>query len=270
VWNGPGSNHSWIVLENTLVAAVGTPGNPQIKFDLDRGDGDGWQSHVKVSSTGAYTGGTATDAPVDAATEFEASPYWNSYYGTFSLGHPGNQDSQSHVWCSTDGEVLYIAGTAIGSLFGVLTIAKVKEPETTNWPAPWVAIRQARESTNGTNSGGFNTSYTFTQTHLGDPGNQGALWLTSETIVKPADAARYLIGEQNLVDEDTNAWPLGQVGLFSSITTHRGRKGLLFDTYWGLSSAAAGDTYVNGLGQKEWIHLGQFVVKWTNTAMEMT
>ena len=265
VWNSPGSNHSWVILENIGAAVVGTAGNPQIKFDLKFSDGDGWTCLCGLSTTGAYTGGTATDAPTDVS---EANVSLYSYYSDY-LSFPGNQNSQLHVWGSTDGEVTHIVGAAMGHIFQHAMYCKAKDPVATNWPAPWLGLRHSGGSPNGV-AVGSNTDEAYLMTHMGDPGTTGPMYFTGETIYRPGDGSRYPLWASNVADEDTTEWPLCQVGLYSGFTGHRGRKGLLFDVYVGLRTTALGDTYVNGLGQMEWVQIGDIVLPWTNIAMEMT
>ena len=267
VWQSEGSNHSWIVLENIGAAAVGTAGNVQIKYDLKQNDGDGWECWCSLSTTGTFTGGTATAAPAASdASEVNVALY--SYYSDY-LSFPGNQNTQLHVWGSTDGEVTHIVGAAAGRIFAHAMIVKAKDPVATNWAAPWLGLRHFGSCPNGA-AAASNTDEAYFMTHMGAPGTTGPMYLTGETIYRPGDGIRYSVWSSNVADEDTTEWPLCQVGLYSGFVGHRGRKGLLFDVYFGLRTAYHGATYVNGLGQKEWVQIGDFVLPWTNIAMEMT
>ncbi|CAB4196545.1 hypothetical protein UFOVP1290_65 [uncultured Caudovirales phage] len=278
VWNDPGNNHSWIVLEQATGSTVGA-GNPQICISLPYSANGALYGRgiIEMSTSGLFTGGTGTARPT-ATDSVNCSPrstawgdYWlnlpstNRYYADGVNSSTGNRNSYLHVIGSDDGEVLHVVGCA-SNVFLYWSICKVKNPATTNWTKQWVAL------TSSTNYDDVNSVtypwsyYNFTRTYLNS--TDVPLAFTGLCYHIPEDLTKYQISNTSTYDNQSNKFPLTQVGLYSYNSPNRGRKGMLFDTYWGLRVLNIGYAYPND-GSNLWAQFGDFVIPWNGSNIKI-
>lgn len=90
-------------------------------------------------------------------------------------------------------------------------------------------------------------------------GTNFAMYLTCEGLIAGT------LGEQlTSADDDTLARPIMPIGLASLTGSHRGRKGALYDLWWGSSSAGNGNTYPDD-ATKVLAQFGHLIFPWNGT-----
>lgn len=250
VSNNPGSAHSWIVL------AYGDGSGPSIQLlvDLDTLYHSDLRNGVRISisPSAGFTGGDNSNAPTatDETLIFSGGTSWND--NSADVNHRVNvagTDDRSGVFVST------FAG---GALRTFLYLGKAKNPVTTGWTNQW--IFWAGYGTTGVSLGGFNIA-----TKIGTTAT--ALFPTGECYFSAGDGTRYTIPGYFTPDDQTGEYPLGPIGLYCSTAGKRGRKGAIFDLFWGLGSNASGDTYPND-GSKQMVQFGHLVLPWDGSNVE--
>jgi hypothetical protein len=279
VWNDPGSNHSWIVLEQATGSTIGA-GNPQICISLPYFTNGALYGRgiIEMSPSGLFTGGTATARP-DATDKVNCSPRntgWGDsllnlpsttrYFGDNVSASTGNRSSYLHVIGSNDGEVLHIVGCASSNVFLYWSISKVKNPATTNWNKPWVATTSYTQYDDIVSVTYPYSYYNYMQTYLN--GASTSLAFTGLCYHIPENLTKYQISSINTYDQQSNKFPLTQIGLYSYNSPNRGRKGILFDTYWGLRVLSVGYAYP-GDGSNLWAQFGDFVIPWNGSIIKV-
>ena len=90
-------------------------------------------------------------------------------------------------------------------------------------------------------------------------GTNFAMYMTCEGAVTST------VGEQaTFADDDTGEWPIMPIGLLSTSGSHRGRKGALYDLWWGSTAAGNGNTYPDD-ASKTFAQFGHLVFPWNGT-----
>lgn len=90
-------------------------------------------------------------------------------------------------------------------------------------------------------------------------GDNFQMYLTCEGAVTST------VGEQiNFADDDTGEWPIMPMGLMSKVGSHRGRKGSLYDLWWGSTAAGNGNTYPDD-ASKAFAQFDHIVYPWDGT-----
>jgi len=69
-------------------------------------------------------------------------------------------------------------------------------------------------------------------------------------------------------DDDTLEWPIMPIGLLSTTGMHRGRKGALYDIWWGSTAAGSGNTYPED-GSNQFVQFGHLIFPWNGSTPEI-
>lgn len=245
IWGGAGANHSWIVLKSQVIGVSGG-GGLQVCFDLNQVSTP-YRMNVIVSATAGFTGGSATARPTatDEQVIFASGIAWIS---------SAPQNNVVHVWQSTDGAVfnavLFSANVAQFSIH-----ASVPKNPIANWTKPcvyWalsssiVPLFKAATMYSGANASAWIAS-------------SAALYLTGEAV------NNVLIETyQSFSDDQTGEWPFGPIGLYCQTAGNRGRKGQMFDVWWGSTVNASGDNYPAD-GSKQFVQFGDMIFPWNGS-----
>jgi hypothetical protein len=245
---GNGTAHSWVVLTLANMGGV----------DLFIG----WDSttyencRFKWSPSGAYAGGNATTNP-SAADEQDPVTL-------VDVNSNQTQDRRYSVAVTTDGSALWWwAARASTISFGYLmqlASSVVAVPATWSpavfswsWSARPTAVTAGTFKARATGSGSVtNVTGSFgyeTFNGQGAPGSQ-ALSGTSD-----------MNGSTGIMIQPLSFW--------SSTATAKGKYGNVYDLWYGLSSAADGDTYPND-ATRQFVQVGPFVYPWDGSALVLT
>lgn len=247
---GNGVAHSWIVLTLANMGGV----DLMICWDSTQYE----SCRFKWSPGGLYTGGNATTNPTssgsdeqDAATTVDS----NSNQG---------QDRRYSVGVSSDGSALWWWAARANTInFGFLmqlastlvVAPSVWTPAVFSWSwgsrptavsAGTIKARAAGTGAATNIAGGFGYE---TFSGQSSPGSQ-ALAGTSD-----------MNGSTGIMIQPLSMWSL--------TATAKGKYGNVYDLWYGLSSAADGDTYPND-ATRQFVHVGVFVYPWDGSALVLT
>jgi hypothetical protein len=257
IWANPASNHSWIVLQQTGVAA-----KMEMLIDLRVG-GASISANIVVSNAGfcAANGGadgTATAAPTAAAGTFQAIVSATQWGGGALLG------SVWHAMKSTDGKAwrFFVMRSAACVAFYQV---EIPDPVVNGWTSPWVAhgigSNAATEQLTTTRMTGANTysrtpGGTIFASSYCQPGSQ------SDTNMVTFAGSGFGATPNEIDDTDT----IHPIALQSVTVNARGVNGKLVDAYWGNEPGItffplAGTTMPAG-GPIQWCRLGCLWVPW--------
>lgn len=248
----PASPHTWIVLD---FGDGSTPGF-QILFDLDKT----WNSYfrdgvrISISPSGAFTGGDASNAPTatDEILLLSHDSYWTANYA--------DSNARVSIGAADDRSGYYIVAFFGGTLQVSGYIGKPKNPVTSGWTNQWLFNWVAGPT--GFRLGAFNFA-----ARIGAGTTAIPLCPTGECFFSAGDGTRYTIPGNFTPDDQTGEYPLGPIGLYSPTTGKRGRKGAIFDIYWGIGANVSGDTYPND-GSKQMVQFGDMVFPWDGSNVE--
>jgi hypothetical protein len=237
VWSGSG-NHSWIVLKSS---AIGAPGGIQLCIALN--SNVSWNITVAVSPSAGFTGGTATTRPTATDETLLASA--NAWKGSSST------NGVLHVMQSTDGQVLnmvYFEAMAAQCSFHV----SVPKNPISGWAKPSVYW--------------FITSGVYSMsTHYNNANARGVInGQTSFYLTGEGYAGTLIESGQNYADDNTSEWPFGPIGLFSLSPLNRGRKGQLYDLWWGATSNVSADNYPAD-GSRQYVQFVHMIWPWNGS-----
>ena len=252
VWANPASNHSWIVLQQTGIAA-----KLEVLIDLRVG-GSSTSANIVISDAGfglanGGVNGNATTAPTAVAGSFQALISVTTWGGGGVLG------SVWHAMKSTDGKAFRFFVMRSGFCAGYYSF-EIPDPVVTGWTNPWIAhaiaTNAATEQLTVTRLTGANT---YSRTPGGtifasswcQPGSQ-----TDTNLLEPTGGAI-----PNEVDGSNTQHP---PAIYSATVNARNVNGQLVDCYWGNNP---GLTYLTQSGQSmpaggplQWARFG---VLWT-------
>jgi hypothetical protein len=227
LWAASG-NHSWIVLRQAGLGAKSA-------ICIDLLSASSWLATIVFSPSagfGATNGGTdGTSSARPTATDevvLLSAGAWGGYNGVYTW--------RLHVMQSTQGECTRVAMMRNGASVGLWMFDTVKNP-VTGWTTPVVGLvvgdsALANAATYANLSSALNTKGRMA-------GDACTYYMTYE-----AYGTTGLPSVVTSPDDDSGEWPLYPVGLVqSSSVKHRGRKGELFDFWWGPARPLTGDTY---------------------------
>ena len=255
VWVASTGVHSWIVLEQAGL------GGAQVCIDLiDATLANTYNCTLVFSPGGNFgavgSGGTGADGTTsvrptagDEITVISVAAYGASTAAFYSKG--------LHVMQSSDGQctrVLFCRDNAT-PLFWIFD--KAKNPIAA-WTSPYmVGMKGASGVTEVCTYANFNDAASLI-TKYGTTSVTN--YMTSAFYVSGS------VGEnQTYPDDNTNEWPINSIGLASLTAAHRGgRKGEVFDLWWGSTGAQIGTTYPE-TGTKLFAQFGHLIFPWNGT-----
>jgi len=246
-----GSGNRWIVLEN-LVTGM------QVCFYMYNGTGTGYV-RIFVSPLGGFgapaSGGTGTDGA--AATPPTAADQWTAFNGAFT--HSTTLTFKLHVMHSSDGECTRVV-TTTSSICGLLWLFDAPSNPITPWTTP-MAVCTGNGSSSATTYAALNDVAPMI-TRIGSD-NIG-MYVTCE------GATSQMVGEWlTSQDDDTGEWPIMPMGLLSTTGSHRGRKGSVYDLWWGSTAVAVGTAFPDDLTY-QFVQLGHVIFPWNGVAPEVS
>lgn len=238
IWAAAGSNHSWIVLKS---AGIGLAGGLQLCIDLSNASGA--TMTVVVSPIAGFIGGTATARPT--ATDEKVILSNASWKGASSV------NGVLHVSHTTDDEVVnaHFWETSVCTFW--FHASKPKNP-ITGWTKP--SVYWFERSTP------FNTSAHYTS--AGGSGYISAA--VTFSITGECVNGSLIEVTMSFADDTTLEWPFGPMGLYTATASNRGRKGQLFDMWWGSTSNSSADNYPND-GSKQFVQFGHVILPWNGS-----
>lgn len=245
-----GGLHSWIV----LAYGDGSAAAPQILLDLDKTWHDSFRDGVRIviSPSGAFTGGDASNAPTatDAVLVYSHDSRWNQ------LG--ADRNHRVNVGATDDRSGVFVVTMSDGAIQTGFYLGTAKNPVSTGWAQPWLWWL-----TSGVDC--FKLATFNLTTKLG--GDVIPLYPTGECYFPAGDGTRYTIPLHFNTDDQSGEYPLGPIGLYSPTAGKRGRKGSIFDLFWGLSTNGLGDTYP-GDDSRTRAQFGHLVFPWDGSSVE--
>jgi len=228
VHNNEGLAHSWIVLNS--------PNGSQMCFTCNSSSAG--SVDILWSPQGLFTGGTTTATPT-ASDQFSED---------FTL-YPGPTTYKIHILHSTDGYCTRIFNFYSNICKNFVLCDMAKDPATELSYPLWV-------NTGEPNYGSMNDYNNVNSIISGD---QIWMYCTSEAYYYA------MIGELlTYADDDIGSWYMSPMGLFNANPPHRGRKGSLYDMWWGATALESGTTYP-GDGSKQYAQFGDIIVPWNGT-----
>lgn len=239
-------NHSWIVLTQS-----GLSSKAAICIDLN--SASSWLVTVVLSPSAGFgtanggTNGTASARPTasDQIVLLNGAA-WGGYNGTLTW--------RQHVLMSTDGKCTRILMMKNGASSGLWLLDVAKNP-VDGWAIPVVGLAY------GSSDGSGVASYANFSTAANTWGKMGAdtcsFYMTGE-----AYGATGLQTVSTVPDDETGEWPLFPIGLQSTSSSHRGRKGEVFDLWW--SGGGGGLTYPDD-DTRQLIGFGAFAFPWNGS-----
>jgi hypothetical protein len=268
VYQSPGNNHTWIVLENTVHGSL-VAGNPQLLIDLNNSDGSHTYVDHYLSLTGSFSGGNVNTAPT-ALDQVESAPFFdaNNHMRPLYTSHEStyNPNARLNIIMSNDGKATYIILCAAGKIQGFWALVKASNISGSIWTNPWVFITVGPAYYDLYNSS-FNTNiYSMRfRTVLGAATTPTTLGAITENICYFNDNTRYLVHQQPSYDQETLEYPFCQIGLWVPTSPYIGRKGVIKDLYLGTSNVLPGMTYPND-NSKQWVQVGDFILPWDGSS----
>lgn len=239
IWASGATNHSWIVLKS---AGIGLAGGLQMCIDLHTSNPQ--TIDIVISPVAGFTGGSATARPT--ATD-ETILLTNSAWKSGS-----SVNGVLHVWHSTDDQVMNVVFFEANTATLWLHASAPKNP-IAGWTKPSVYWA-------------VNTSVLNTSSHYGAANGHGvisgqvAFFMTGESVNNSLIEVT-----MSFPDDNTAEWPFGPMGLYSSSASNRGRKGQLFDMWWGSTTNVSGDNYPAD-ASKQFTQFVHVIFPWNGTS----
>lgn len=252
VYNTPGNPHSWIVLTNTGNGA-------QLCMTTNVAFASSETAGVYLSPGGNYVlAGLVTTARPVAADEVHLNDatVGTTWGGGSNLGWNGIL----HVLCSTDGEVTRIIVCRSGTAVGIWCVDSVRQP-VSGWTDPVVGCCYGNVG-----AGDFLTYANLLNVakFRGYAASGFYAFLTGEGY-----AGNPLVAKILVADAQSGGWFMAPIGLASETALNVGRKGSLYDFYWGSRTRVTGDTYPAD-GSYQFAQFGDFIVPWNGTLPVVT
>lgn len=238
-------SHAWIVMTNSATGA-------QVCFDCILAAGEDTKVYF------APKGGYATTALVDTARP--TAPVDEIYMGSLAGMASGNWNGKLHISMSTDGECTRLVLCRGGFATGFWFFDSVKSP-VIGWTYPQIALVLGAESTYDLPS----------YASLNDAAKVKS-YITAEFLMFMTCEGYgiYTLGKrQTVADSQTGGWPMLPMGLYSITTGHIGRKGALYDMWWGSITRITGDNYPNDASY-QFAQFGDIILPWDGTLPQVT
>jgi hypothetical protein len=166
-----------------------------------------------------------------------------------------------HVMQSSDGQCTRVLMCRSNICPMLWVLDKAKSPIAA-WTAPYFAcIRGSSNSEVVTYAGMNDVAACYTK--------YGATTVTN--FMTSTFYGTQALGEAQSNPEDTTQeYPMSAIGLASTTATHRGgRKGTVFDLWWGSGGAPGGTTYPED-GTKQFAQIGHLVFPWNGTTVKIS
>lgn len=244
VGNTAGSNHSWIVLRQTGIAA-----NFELCIDLAASTANACT--IVVSPAAGFTGGSATARPTATDEIVLIST-------TTFTANSADVAIRWSVSQSTDGQCTRIWWAAAGAVCGWMLFDKPGNP-TSGWSNPSASWAMTGVPT-AANLFGSNGRMRSGSTN----GNVCMLVEGYTTNLGPNDT---VFG--NIANEIDSAWPMYPLGFACVTTGVRGRHGSLVDAWAGSAAVGTGDTYPND-ASNQFVQIGALILPWNGGAVNLT
>jgi hypothetical protein len=250
VWATAGTNHSWIVLTQTGLDAGG---HGAICIDLNVAAATAASNSVILSPSvgfGAAHGGADGTATARPTATDEVVLLSAAAYG----GGPSLQQNRCNVLQSTDGECTVVALCRNGGPSGLWIFAKANNPQS-EWTKPVFGWVKGDATSNPTNP----------VTYANLTGSTGKTYLAaacSMNFTGEGDGTNMIGQSMTFADEDSGNWPMCGLGIYISTAGHRGRKGDVFDLWWGSTSRTTGDGYPAAGTTLQFLQFGNLILPW--------
>jgi hypothetical protein len=244
-WNTAGNAHSWVVLANSSTGA-------QICMDCECASTASEQAEIYMSPGGQYVlAGLSTLNRPAAADEVNVNPG--------AVGWGGDSAAYNgfvHVMGSDDGECTRVVHCRVGFATGLWIFDEVRDP-VTPWANPRVATATGQLSTEADYLTYAN--YNDVANLYGVAASSFDAFMTSEGYIASAVGQR--IGT---ADSQSGGWPMCPMGICSETALNVGRKGSLYDIYWGSITRVTGDSYPDD-GTYQFAQFGDIILPWNGT-----
>ena len=247
VWDYSSNPHAWIVLKQDK---IGTGWS--VCFDCYYWGGQECFLRVVIFPTGWTTPGTTTSRP-SGPGEYQI----NAENAAWGPSGTNNQSGKVHVLQSTDGECTRVIYCRDGYASGFWAFDKARDP-TAAWTLPGVAT--FRGATSGENIATFYwfNGNTYAHTRVGSI--YSSVYLTGGGYAYDAAPIKF----QN-PDENSNEYPMFPIGLFCATTPVRGRKGSLYDLWWGSPQITMAGVCFPNDASRQFAQFGHIIVPWNGT-----
>jgi hypothetical protein len=246
VWQSSGNPHSWIILRQTGIAT-----NYEICIDCVNYL-NGTRLSVLSSPSIGFVGGSTTIRPT--ASDEISLLYQNVYFGNAALF-----DARIHIMQSTDGQCTRIIGFNThkpGGPYLLWVFDKVKDP-VSGWQNPSISSVYGLGSTAASYARLFdNNDYCW-----GHENGSFGLYMTSEQVDDESGALGEIITFANDIDE---TYPMIPVGLHSKDGGNRGRHGVVYDLWWGLTVVPTLTTYPAN-ASKQFVQFEDLIFPWNGS-----
>ncbi len=243
-----GTGNRWIVLEN-LVTSM------QVCFYMYNNTQTNYV-RIIVSPNGEFgaigSGGTGTDGV--AASPPTAGDQHQVYSAAFV--HSSVYTGKLHVMHSSDGECTRIL-TTVANVCQLFWLFDMPSSPTTGFTTGIWGARAG--DANATQYAWWNDTATIYGEVSGD---LIGMYVTCEGALTSM-VGEYLISQ----DDDTGEWPIMPMGLLNTVGTHRGRKGSIYDLWWGSTAVAVGTAFPADLSY-QFVQFGHIIFPWNGTAPE--
>lgn len=247
---------AWIVLRQPALGA-----NFEILFDYAVYNAYNY-SHgfILVCPTGFDTSGASTtSSPVPNGP---SNPMSEVAYGdiTFAINSPTTAQ-RLHVMMSDDGKITRWWSCHDGSFSS--NFVQVSEVAGASVWTPGGYGHVYLPPNNGS-YGTLNDSAHARSVYPGTHNDEFFMYMTSIGSIAA-------LGQiQTVPDDDSGDYPVSAIGLASGTpATYGPRRGALDDIWWGSTAISSGDTYPAS-GSKDFVQLGDLVLPWNGTTMEMS
>ena len=245
---------SYMVLENPATGM-------QVCIHMAFGGDVTWYATIAVSLNGEFgavgSGGTGTDGTNN--TRPTAGDELVLHNNAEFLNSAAVATYRLHVQHSTDAECTRVIVHHNNVAITVWLLEAVSDP-ITGFTLPVAGMLCSGTGEKFTYANWNDTPRMYGQ--IG--GTNFPMYLTCEGAIGS------MVGEHvNFADDDTNEWPLMPMGLLSLSGTHRGRKGSLYDIWWGSTAAGNGNTYPDD-ATKVLAQFSHMVFPWDGTTPGMS
>jgi len=227
--------HSWIVLESI--------NGTQLCIDLN--STTKYNGSIIFSPGGLFTGGSTSSGPTasDQYTMVNSSNLYSS----------GVITSRLHILHSTDGYCTRIISYT-NNQPRLFIICDVPHEPIPGWSNQVFTYKYNISSSLSYNLYNDNSNV---YTRIGSTNLD--LYCTSEGFVNA------MIGENMIyADDDTGEWAMSPIGLVSTASPHRGRKGSLVDIWWGSTAISGGSTYPDDTS-RQFVQFGDLIFPWNGS-----
>ena len=242
-----GVAHSWVILEQPGLGGL------QLRLEL------GWGSDpavgiVRVSQTGAYTGGSNTNGPT--ATDEKNILLSQQWFGNYSTGSGAHV--VLHVMQSEDGKCTRIVGfNTRDEKVGVFAIFDEVLDPTTGWSP---AILSGWDGNYGNHELHYTGRYDTSTQMFGEHGGTQMEFRMTSLGVSGGPLGKMLPGRSHDGNDD---WPIMGIGLVSFTAGKEGRHGRIADLFFGMDNAPDRMIYdAEQYATQTLVQMGDMVFPW--------